>query len=869
MIRMIQSNSAGHAQSYFKDELTKSDYYLEGEHQELPGRFQGRLADRLGLGVEMTKEAFNALTENLHPISGNKLTPRTKDDRTVGYDINFHCPKSMSILHALSSDNHLLDAFQDAVSETMRDIESDSKTRVRLNGVYDDRETGELVWGEFIHQTARPVDGSMPDPHLHCHAYVFNCTYDAKEDRFKAAQFRDIMRDMPYYQARFHKRLADRLQELGYGIRRTDKAFEIENVPQQVIDLFSKRTDAIGRVAKEKGITDDKQKSELGARTRSKKMKGLTMSELKADWRRQIKEVIVRGSDEGEKAIRFSKEKKISNITVKDCIDHTIKHSFERASVKAERRLLERAYRHGIGQHGVSLDNITSEFRNDHRIIQVKEKDRVVCTTKHVLAEEKEMVDLARKGKGQIRPLYTQVELPSFLLNDQQTAAVNHILTTSDQVSIIRGAAGTGKTTLMKEAISYMEKGGRKVNVLAPTSQASRGVLKDEGFNNAATVAQFLSDKDWQHRIENQALWIDEAGLLGTSDMTALLRIARAQNVQLILGGDTRQHSSVARGDALRVLNMVADIKTAEVSKIYRQKDYNYKMAVEDLAKGDIDGAFKKLDGMNAIKQINPLNPHAQLVNDYFSVIKSGKSALVISPTHEHRDQVNNAIREKLKIEGHIDQEEIKVNKLINLNLTEAEKSDSRNYKEGQTIQFNQNVPSIKRGSIWQARGSIWQVVELKSREVTIQDETKNELILPIERAKCFDVYENNEMGLSVGDKINITKNGFDCDKKRLNNGYSLEVVSLDTNGKVKVQNAVSKSEYILEKDFGHWSHAHCITSYASQGKTVDEVFIAQPAATFSATDAKQVYVSVSRGRDKAHLYTDDKVALLDHASIA
>jgi ATP-dependent exoDNAse (exonuclease V) alpha subunit len=119
----------------------------------------------------------------------------------------------------------------------------------------------------------------------------------------------------------------------------------------------------------------------------------------------------------------------------------------------------------------------------------------------------------------------------------------------------------------------------------------------------------------------------------------------------------------------------------------------------------------------------------------------------------------------------------------------------------------------------------------------------------------------------SEGDKIRITKNGFDADKKRLNNGQTLEVVSVNKKGNVKVRNTASKVEYSLPRDYGHIAHAHCITSHASQGKTVDEVFIAQPSATFPATDLKQFYVSVSRGREAVHIYTDDKTALLDYAS--
>jgi hypothetical protein len=83
----------------------------------------------------------------------------------------------------------------------------------------------------------------------------------------------------------------------------------------------------------------------------------------------------------------------------------------------------------------------------------------------------------------------------------------------------------------------------------------------------------------------------------------------------------------------------------------------------------------------------------------------------------------------------------------------------------------------------------------------------------------------------------------------------------------VILRNAQSKVEYRLDKEFGHIAHNYCVTSHASQGKTVDEVFISQPASTFSATNAKQFYVSVSRGRDRVRIYTDDKEELMVQAS--
>jgi conjugative relaxase-like TrwC/TraI family protein len=850
---MIQSQSAGHAKAYFNDALLKSDYYLND--QELQGRFQGRIAQRLGLNEQATKEAFYDLCENINPVTGGHLTQRTVEQRTVGYDINFHCPKSVSVLHALSKDDHILNAFQKSVQETMQDVEADSKTRIRKKGQYDDRETGELAWAEFIHQTARPVDGSMPDPHLHAHCFAFNVTWDAKEKQFKAGQFRDIKRDMPYYEARFHKRLADHLTGLGYQVRKTDKFFEIEGVPQKAIDLFSKRTDEIGRMAKEKGITDAKELDSLGARTRSKKQKGHTMAELKNEWIRQIKGA---GLDEkeGNAAIRHGKGREIDGLTPDHCVDHALLHRFERVSVIQDRRILETAYRHALGK-SVSLDAITKSFKDDKRILHIKEPWRIVCTTKEVLAEEKHMVDLANQGKGKMKPLY--LKEPTINLKGEQFEAVRHVLTTPHRVSIIRGRAGTGKTTLLKELSGLVEKAGKKITAVAPTAQAARGVLRDDGFKDAETVAKLMVDKQLQDQLEGQVLFVDEAGLLGTKDMNALLELATRKNARLILSGDTRQHSSVSRGDALRVLNTVGGIRSAEVSRIYRQKNKGYREAVQELSDGKVKEAFAKLDALESIKTINPLKPNETLVEDYLATIKKGKSALVISPTHKQGEQVTEDIRKRLRAAKLIGKKESKLDRLVNLNLTEAEKSDPRNYKAGDVIQFTQNMKGIKRGSAWTIKATKGNSLEIVNDEGTTANFSFT--------SKKFEVYKKSEIALSKGDRIRITRNGFDTDKKRLDNGQMFEILSAPKKGNIKLRNTISKSVYTLPRNYGHLAHAHCITSHASQGKTVDEVFIAQPASTFPATDLKQFYVSVSRGRDRVHVYTDDKEALLDHAS--
>src|ERR1700731_3343442 len=156
MIRITQQENAKAAKSYY----ATADYYSEG--QEIVGSWGGMGASRLGLEGTAEKFSFERLCDNLDPRTGEPLTVRTRSDRTVGYDFTFSVPKSVSLLYAMSGDQDIMEAFRGAVDETMREMEAEMKTRVRMRRLDTDRTTGNMVWAEFIHTTSRPVDG-MPD----------------------------------------------------------------------------------------------------------------------------------------------------------------------------------------------------------------------------------------------------------------------------------------------------------------------------------------------------------------------------------------------------------------------------------------------------------------------------------------------------------------------------------------------------------------------------------------------------------------------------------------------------------------------------------------------------------------------------------
>jgi ATP-dependent exoDNAse (exonuclease V) alpha subunit len=54
---------------------------------------------------------------------------------------------------------------------------------------------------------------------------------------------------------------------------------------------------------------------------------------------------------------------------------------------------------------------------------------------------------------------------------------------------------------------------------------------------------------------------------------------------------------------------------------------------------------------------------------------------------------------------------------------------------------------------------------------------------------------------------------------------------------------------WVIPKDYGNLAHGYCLTSYSSQSKGVDCVFVAESSESFRATDREQFYVAASRFR--------------------
>ena len=204
------------------------------------------------------------------------------------------------------------------------------------------------------------------------------------------------------------------------------------------------------------------------------------------------------------------------------------------------------------------------------------------------------------------------------------------------------------KTSLMQEAVAGIEAGGHSVLTFAPSAEASRGVLQSEGFAGATTVAELLVNDKLQQSARGQVIWIDEAGLLGTKTLRQVFDLAEQLDARVILSGDWKQHGSVERGPALRLLEQYAGLKPAHVREIQRQQG-EYRDAVAAIARGDLAQGYEQLDQLGWIRELGDEDRNATIARDYVDSVRSGLTTLVVSPTHAEGQQITQAIRSELK----------------------------------------------------------------------------------------------------------------------------------------------------------------------------------------------------------------------------
>jgi ATP-dependent exoDNAse (exonuclease V) alpha subunit len=201
---------------------------------------------------------------------------------------------------------------------------------------------------------------------------------------------------------------------------------------------------------------------------------------------------------------------------------------------------------------------------------------------------------------------------------------------------------------------------------------------------------------------------IDEAGFLSVREMRQLVSFAASNNCRVVLSGDSRQHHSVERSDALRILEKSAAVSSAALNEIFRQQIPALRAAIEDLSQGKAEEGFDKLDDLGVIRKIEKTDERIKAIcNLHIGAIREKQSSLIIAPTHGEGRRIAAAVREELRSQGLIGQAEQHFTRLEKLNLTKAQREDAINYLPGHVVEFHRRASGrFKSGEQWHVVGS-------------------------------------------------------------------------------------------------------------------------------------------------------------------
>jgi ATP-dependent exoDNAse (exonuclease V) alpha subunit len=322
--------------------------------------------------------------------------------------------------------------------------------------------------------------------------------------------------------------------------------------------------------------------------------------------------------------------------------------------------------------------------------------------------------------------------------------------------------------------------------------------------------------------------------------------LARRAEARVVLVGDTGQHAPVAQGDALRIIEDHSGYRYGTLTKIWRQRSEDFKETVSLAAKQETGEAFHRLQKAGEVIEVEDSDKlYQKAAEAYLQATVEGKQALLVSPTWAEIEAVTDEVRAQLREEKKIAAEEETFEVFDPVGWTDAQKQLTDHYEPGLRLRFVKNTTHFKAGETV-------EVIEHVGKQLRVRsDEGREVNFSPSRSPSSFEVGEARELAVAAGDVLLLRANapGFV-------NGERVTVK------KVEEQKISLTDGRELPEDYRTFTHGYAVTSHAAQGRTVDEVMVVASSRSFAAVSQEQFYVSISRARERARIYTDDEELL-------
>lgn len=662
--------------------------------------------------------------------NGKFKTELVKSSAQKGTDFTFSPPKFVSIVwgKAIQDGNKELaaaieKAIENCATKNMKLADDMGLIKCRIKREDDRveyrRAKGLVFWRPGLHRTNR--DGQFQ---LHAHYIVMNNCYAEGDPtkELRSTYLKDMMKaKKDTLDPAFKADLAAEMARLGFDVvwNENGKDFEIKSINEKMIEDASRRNkihDAcMSMYGKEMKYCTPEQ---VNAATRASRQDKVTYTveqikekskaffdehkfELKDCMAPAVEKVWVPSEDMGQRPGSRVE------IPVAEAYDQAVSRAinkkedmqgwFTQRELYSEAR--KQASRYGLGLTWEQFETELHRVGPKEKMVKIpgyedKPTLEQPLTTGRVLAAEKAILEFSRRGQEQDGPRLdrtamatfaadysaAQVAAGGFPLKADQLAALDHIAQHSDRLLVgIQGRAGTGKSTgIAAPLVDYL--GKEKVTGLCNDAVAAQNLQAAAGCESQ-TIKSWLNavekgDPATVGKLKGGYIIMDEAGIVGSINMAAVLKVADQHGARVMLMGDTDQLAAVGAGAPFKMLQVRAHeglgLQVIESREIVRQKDKADQKAILDIvdrktaeaiahfsAKGCLVEASRK----ERIKELTKGKVEGILADkkEGIGIDKPKNNPLTIVSTNKEREEINKKTHAALKKAGHFTGKDVEV----------------------------------------------------------------------------------------------------------------------------------------------------------------------------------------------------------------
>lgn len=711
-VRKIDAGKSGAAAKYF------CEYYAQDEakiHGEPAGKWLAGYAGEVQ--HEQLLNAFKGYDE-----SGRELIKTLNGkEHAPGWDLTFSTPKSVSTVWAAGPEKlreAIAKAHSESVQEAMQYLRKNAFSTRHGKGGNDEskRVPGsncEMYIAEFEHSTTR-----ANDPELHSHLVVMNMAKVGKNGH-RCLEFN--MRQKMTAGALYRCVLAEKMQKMGFGIAEgKGGSFDLIDVSKDLQTHWSKRSKQIEDAAGEDASAE---KKAIAAVITRKEKEEPDRARNFEKW--------------GEEAREFGfDQSKISEISHGQ---HALREQI------SDHDLIKKALKNGIAcrpekitelclNDAAGATDAEAAFARADRVrasmIEVQKRENgkeISCfTTLEMIARETQMHEVAEgldksTSHGITQGLIDAAKSRKTLSADQEKM-LEHCCKAAG-IAVCQGYAGSGKSYALDAVRDAHEAAGYKVVGCAPSAKAATGLQGSAQIKSdtiAMTLINLNRPKGGLRLDEKTLLVVDEAGMVGTRDMSRLLEHAAVAGAKVVLVGDQRQLAPIEAGSPFA--DFQQKFGYAELTEVRRQKARDDIEIANALRTGAIEKARELMQKQGAWHVAETQQDALKsIAKAYAGDRLNGLEAACFAGMRADVEAINLHVRDILQRENFISGPEISF-KLSDDSLLQLKKNDRIIFTK------NDKTAGVKNGEIgdiisvnFDEKTATVRVLGDDPREITIQ----------------------------------------------------------------------------------------------------------------------------------------------------